>query len=621
MEEDHHLREATLSSPITVLTSSPFSMSNSSSTEAAHSITVFNPPASIGDNTAFQKLSSNIHSLIAPDSGNIFSDVDIFSDVLVYVSDRAVPLHRCVLAVRCPFFMSLFSQDMTYLESLAPVGRTDTESTKLRIDLGQLLDKCPNTGRVGYDAFMVTIGFLYSGKQTIPDVKCIDDQCLHEACRPVVDFAVEMLCLSSVLNITDLKAFWQHHLHNIIEKAQVDEVLPVLVAAKVHGAVSLLSLSKHLVAISNMGSVDLEKQLPLALADEVLVLRCKMGLLQPETLNPTHEKECQRIRKALDSDDVELVQLLLKEGRVSLDGAHGLHYAVSYCDPHTVKDILELGLADVNLRNDRGFTVLHVASMRCDPSILVALLSKGAKPFETTPDGRTALQLCSRLMRRSNNESNAEAAEELRKECLSVEILYQAGMKNLFEDATFSPAVDEKELLMRLLYLENRVAVARLLFPQEVKLVTGISDLESTSEFTGLGVSDLSNMWKREANVDLNQTPLNHVPINQVPIVSSSTLIPVMNEALVKRVEALHRTVIIGRRMFPRCTAILNSFTDDDPSELSCIEMGSPSEEQAMKKRRYCELKELLAEAFQKDVAERRKSGRSDRQRSSSSSS
>ena len=71
----------------------------------------------------------------------------------------------------------------------------------------------------------------------------------------------------------------------------------------------------------------------------------------------------------------------------------------------------------------------------------------------------------------------------------------------------------------------HAVAVARLLFPQEVKLVTGISHLESTSEFTGSVVSHADML--KEGKVDLNKTPAN---------------IPVMNESLLKRVEALRRT-------------------------------------------------------------------------------
>jgi hypothetical protein len=69
------------------------------------------------------------------------------------------------------------------------------------------------------------------------------------------------------------------------------------------------------------------------------------------------------------------------------------------------------------------------------------------------------------------------------------------------------------------------VAVARLLFPQEVKLVTGISHLESTSEFTGSVVSHSDT--PKGAKMDLNKTPAN---------------MPVMNESLLKRVEALQRT-------------------------------------------------------------------------------
>lgn len=531
-----------------------------------------------------QKLSSNLYSLVCTEFDHTFSDV------LIYVSSSVVPLHRCILAARCPFFKTLFSKDKEYLASLVPAEQADAESMKLKIDLGKLLSSLTKIDKVNYDAFMAVIGFLYSGHRIMVEVRCIDDECLHEACRPVVDYAVEMLGLSLVFDMIDLKVFWEHYLQSVLEKAQVDEVLPILIAAKVHGADSLLSYCQHSVAISNMGTVDIEKQLPTPLPEEIICLRSKLGLLQPETLNPTHERQCQRIRKALDSHDVELVQLLLKEGRVSLDGAHALHYAVAYCDPHLVKDLLELGLADVNGRNDRGFTVLHVACMRLDPSILVSLLSKGANPLETTPDGRTSLQLCSRLMRKLNNDSIVEPSS-LRKERLCVEILYQAGTRNLFEDAAFPPAADEEELLSRLFYLENRVALGRLLFPEEANLVLGITHLETTSEFVGL--RDYPNESKRAANMDLNQIPSSQ---------GSTAGRPLINEALVRRVEALQRTVTLGRRMFPRCISVLNSFTDDDPSELASIKLGN-SEELKSKKRRYSELKSMIAEAFQKDVA------------------
>lgn len=49
--------------------------------------------------------------------------------------------------------------------------------------------------------------------------------------------------------------------------------------------------------------------------------------------------------RALDSDDIELVRLLLDEKKLDLDGAHALHYAAAYCHPRTLVRLLELKLA------------------------------------------------------------------------------------------------------------------------------------------------------------------------------------------------------------------------------------------------------------------------------------
>ena len=42
------------------------------------------------------------------------------------------------------------------------------------------------------------------------------------------------------------------------------------------------------------------------------------------------QKRVRRIHKALDSDDVELLKLLLDESNVTLDDAYALHYAAAY---------------------------------------------------------------------------------------------------------------------------------------------------------------------------------------------------------------------------------------------------------------------------------------------------
>ena len=64
--------------------------------------------------------------------------------------------------------------------------------------------------------------------------------------------------------------------------------------------------------------------------------------------------------------------------------------------------------------------------------------------------------------------------------------------------------------------------------------------------------------------------------------------------------------------MFPRVTAMLNNFVEDDSLEIGMeitMESGEEQttmesgEEQTTRKRRYHELKEVLEEAFRKDVA------------------
>ncbi|MCO5598947.1 hypothetical protein L7F22_053046 [Adiantum nelumboides] len=588
--------EGNLPSPTLALSSSSIS-SSAAQGVFCHSAIASSlvSPSSDTCERAFLKLSSNFESLLSSDAD------DSFSDVVIYVSGQGVPLHRCILAARCSFFKDFFSKNSVELLSYSPDSNCKEGSLKLHIDLQRLVQNVASHGaeQVGYEAFIISISFLYSGKQIVPAIKCMDEDCTHEACWPAVKFGVEMLCLASIFDISDLKLLWQHQLFNMLKKAQVEEIFPVLVAASIHGPVALLLLAKHLLAGSALDTFELEKHLPLEVVDEILKLRIQLGTLQAEVISPTIEKQLQRFRKALDSDDVELVCLLLKERQLSLDDAYALHYAASYCDPRTLQELLELGCADVNLRDNRGLTVLHVAAMRQEPVILAGLLSKGANPLELTPDGRNAVQICKRQIKSLDYSNNVEDSEELQKNRLSVEILDQASRQHPYANVVFTPVADEKELLMRLLYLENRVAMARLLFPKEAKLVIGISQLEATSEFTGLRVPDLPDRGKKGADVDLNQLPIS---ANELDVTASMMSKPAYNALLMKRVKALQRTVELAKRIFPCCTSIISSFMDDDICELSCIQMGSP-EEQSTKRCRYDELKELLAEAFRKDVA------------------
>jgi hypothetical protein len=119
---------------------------------------------------------------------------------------------------------------------------------------------------------------------------------------------------------------------------------------------------------------------------------------------------------------------------------------------------LHIGLfaPDTNVRNQRGFTVLHVAALRREPQTIGALLAKGAHVRDVTPDGRTALQISRRL----GKKTDGDVDDEYNKDRLSIDILEQAGKKF----ACSKPTADvlsvtlssEKELHESLSYLENR---------------------------------------------------------------------------------------------------------------------------------------------------------------------
>ncbi|KAJ4877163.1 Regulatory protein NPR1 [Raphanus sativus] len=84
---------------------------------------------------------------------------------------------------------------------------------------------------------------------------------------------------------------------------------------------------------SNVDLVTLDKSLPQHIVKEIVNLRNDLGIEVPEV-----GKHVLNIYKALDSDDVELVEMLLSEGHTNLDDAYALHFAVKYCDvrPQTI---------------------------------------------------------------------------------------------------------------------------------------------------------------------------------------------------------------------------------------------------------------------------------------------
>ncbi|KAJ7548976.1 hypothetical protein O6H91_07G035500 [Diphasiastrum complanatum] len=479
-----------------------------------------------------------------------------YSDAAINVDGISVPVHRCVLAARNSFFRTVFST------RCSPLLEKSKEAlcSKQEFDINQLV----TSGRIGYKPLMIALRYFYGGLlkgvNEACSVSCMDSLCSHICCWPVIDTYLELLCAASVFDISELKTLSEQRLLDVVEKAQIEDVLQIVVAALRNGATDLKELCIQALASSDIEPLVFEKRLPEEIYQQITALRLRLGLLDSIYSDSFQDKQCRRIYKALDLHDIELVQLLLTESRLTVDSAYALHYAASYCDSKTTAELMDLPVADINGRDRRGYTVLHVATMRRDPEIIGSVVEKGANPLDLTPDGLTALQISKRLTRNSELNGRMETREDYLRNKICVEILEQADKEN---PLSVFPVVGERELFMRLLYLENRVALARLLFPREAKVVLRLSHLDGTQEFTGF-----KSGAKREAN--LNRSRESSMSFSSE---LESVYVPFcMDKTLIQRVEALQRAVNVGQRFFPRCTAILNKFMDDGSFEHACIQ-------------------------------------------------
>lgn len=457
--------------------------------------------ASHVDVTSLRLLSEHLGSILV-------GGFDFFSDAKIIASDgREVAVHRCILAARSGFFKNVFA----------------TGGVLLR------LKEVAKDYDVGLEALGVVLGYLYSGRvKPLPQggvCVCVDDVCYHFGCRPAVDFLLQLLYASSTFHLSELVALYQGHLLDILDKVAIDDILVVLSVANICGKMceTLLARCTEMIVKSDADITTLEKALSQPVAKQIIDKRRELGLYMPENFN-FPDKHINRIHRALDSDDVELVRLLLKEGHTTLDDAYALHYAVAYCDVKTTTELLDLGLADVNHKNNRGYSVLHVAAMRKEPKIIVSLLTKGAQPSDLTLDGRNALQISKRLTKAGDYYRSAEEGQVSCNDRLCIEILEQAERREpLLGEAPLSLAMAGDDLRMKLLYLENRVGLAKVLFPMEANVIMDISQIDGTSEFPSSEIYCPND--RQRTTVDLNDAPFK------------------MKEEHLARLKALSRTV------------------------------------------------------------------------------
>ncbi|KAK3146517.1 hypothetical protein QOZ80_3BG0267510 [Eleusine coracana subsp. coracana] len=542
-------------------------------------ITVFSSPPSPQaaaaadiDAVSLGRLSTHLDSLLDP---AFFDCTDAEIVLAAGGNDEAggatVAVHRCILSARSSFFLSHFS-------SLRAAGE------KPRLELAKLV---PGGCHISRDALVAVLGYLYTGRLKPPPqevVVCIDDDCTHESCRPAIDFIVESTYAASGFQISELVSLFQRSLLNFVDTASIEDMVPIIHAAVTCQISGLLDECIQRLAVSStFNSLYLEKELP---GDTYAMIKEIRRITFPDELgyvivDPQHGKNIRNTHMALDSHDIDLVGMLLKESAVTLDDAFAVHYAATRCTPKVVSELLKLDSANVNLKNNSGYTPLHMACIRLEPGIMVSLIEKGASVLGWTPDGRDALTICKRLTREKDFSRKLEKGQKRSNAYLCVDILEQTKRTCTSDLVTVEETVVTPLLVdnfhMKLIYFENRVAFARLFFPSEAKLAMCIAEADSTEEFTGTTLRKLKE-----------------VGLNEIPTMQ--------NRRLRERLDALSKTVELGRRYFPNCSEVLDKFLHEESTDLDFLESGA-LEDRQVKRMRFYELKEDVRKAFDKDKA------------------
>ncbi|KAI4348633.1 hypothetical protein L6164_009335 [Bauhinia variegata] len=343
---------------------------------------------------------------------NLLINGQAFSDVTFSVEGRLVHAHRCILAARSLFFRKFFCGPDPP-SGLDPAGtRVSSASSTSRSGLGTGVIP---VNSVGYEVFLLLLQFLYSGQVSIvpqkhePRPNCGERGCWHTHCTSAVDLALDTLAAARYFGVEQLALLTQKQLASMVEKASIEDVMKVLLASRKQDMHQLWTTCSHLVAKSGLPPEVLAKHLPIDIVAKIEELRLKSSLARRSLLPHHHhhhhhhdlgaaadleDQKIRRMRRALDSSDVELVKLMVMGEGLNLDEALALHYAVENCSREVVKALLELGAADVNYpAGPAGKTPLHIAAEMVSPDMVAVLLDHHADPNVRTVDGVTPLDI------------------------------------------------------------------------------------------------------------------------------------------------------------------------------------------------------------------------------------
>uniref|UniRef100_A0A5B7B064 Putative regulatory protein NPR5 n=1 Tax=Davidia involucrata TaxID=16924 RepID=A0A5B7B064_DAVIN len=343
---------------------------------------------------------------------NLLINGQAFSDVTFSVEGRLVHAHRCILAARSLFFRKFFCGPDTPA-GLDPVGSRMGSAGALASSPRASNSQVIPVNSVGYEVFLLMLQFLYSGQVSVvpqkhePRPNCGERGCWHTHCTSAVDLALDTLAAARSFGVEQLALLTQKQLASMVEKASIEDVMKVLIASRKQDMHELWTTCSHLVAKSGLPPEVLAKHLPIDVVAKIEELRLKSTFAR-RSLMPHHhhhhhdlgaaadleDQKIRRMRRALDSSDVELVKLMVMGEGLNLDEALALHYAVENCSREVVKALLELGAADVNYpAGPAGKTPLHIAAEMVSPDMVSVLLDHHGDPNVRTVDGVTPLDV------------------------------------------------------------------------------------------------------------------------------------------------------------------------------------------------------------------------------------
>ncbi|CAH8268897.1 unnamed protein product [Arabidopsis lyrata] len=334
---------------------------------------------------------------------NLLINGQAFSDVTFSVEGRLVHAHRCILAARSLFFRKFFCESDPSQTGAEQANQTGSGARAAAV--GGVIP----VNSVGYEVFLLLLQFLYSGQVSIvphkhePRSNCGDRGCWHTHCTAAVDLSLDILAAARYFGVEQLALLTQKHLTSMVEKASVEDVMKVLIASRKQDMHQLWTTCSYLIAKSGLPQEILAKHLPIELVAKVEELRLKSSM-PLRSLMPHHhdltssldleDQKIRRMRRALDSSDVELVKLMVMGEGLNLDESLALIYAVENCSREVVKALLELGAADVNYpAGPTGKTALHIAAEMVSPDMVAVLLDHHADPNVQTVDGITPLDI------------------------------------------------------------------------------------------------------------------------------------------------------------------------------------------------------------------------------------